>query len=124
MYKVEKNVGALVAADTQVTLKALDDAILQELRMCTTVLEAIQASHLPISTSQKLLQSMTSGLGHIITGRGEMATTIKHLTNIKDNSELAPMNFGCTQGFPRTAVTCTENADNVTSINVLETAPS
>jgi hypothetical protein len=98
MQKIDANVGALVAADTQGTLKALDGAILSELKLCTTLVEAMQGNQLPIGPTQKLLSSMASGLNHIVAGRGEMAATVRHLTALKQDSNLAVYDFGCPNG--------------------------
>jgi hypothetical protein len=95
MQKFDANLGALVAADSKGTLKALDDAILSELKLCTTLVEAIQSNEVPIVSSQKLLNSMASGLNHIVAGRGEMATTLRQLTVLKQDSNLAVYDFGC-----------------------------
>jgi hypothetical protein len=95
MQKFDANLGALVAADSQGTLKALDDAILSELKLCTTLMEAFQSNAVPIVSSQKLLNSMASGLNHIVAGRGEMATTLRQLTVLKQDSNLAVYDFGC-----------------------------
>ncbi len=100
MQKFDANMGALVAADTQETLKALDDAILSELKLCTTLVEAIQGNDLPIVQSQKLLNSVTSGLSHIVAGRADMATAVKQLTIMKQDSNLAVYDFGCPNGAP------------------------
>jgi hypothetical protein len=95
MLKIDDNTGALVAAETKVTLRAIDDAILSELRLCTTLVEAFEETQLPVGSSQKLLQSIASGLHHIVTGRGEMAQTIKALNAIKSGSNLQVTNYNC-----------------------------
>jgi hypothetical protein len=110
MLKIEKNTGALVAAETKCALKAIDDAILTELRLCATVVEAFGETELPIGSSQKLLQSMTSGLNHFVAGRSEMAQTVRTLTAIKDGSNLQETSYSCPSGQPpllRTADTVT-----------------
>jgi hypothetical protein len=95
MLKIEKNTGALVAAETKGALRSLDDAILNELRLATTIVEAFEETGLPISTSQKLLQSMASGLNHIVLGRAEMANTVRTLTAIKGGSSLQETSYSC-----------------------------
>lgn len=95
MLRIEKNVGALVAGETRETLKALDEAILNELRLATTLMEAFDHVGLPVGASQKLLQSVANGIHHIVKGRGEMATTIRVLTAIKASSSLKETSYGC-----------------------------
>jgi hypothetical protein len=103
MSKIDENVGALVAADTKDTLRALDDAILSKLRLCTTLMESFDAAQLPVGSSQKLLQSMASGINHIVAGRAEMASTVKTLHVIKAGSSLAATAYNC-PGDPATGI--------------------
>ncbi len=100
MLKIEKNTGALIAAETQTALKSLDHAILNELRLCTSLVEAFDEAKLPVGTSQKLLQSMARGIDHIVSGRGEMAQTVRTLNAIKGNSSLKETGFGCPGEVP------------------------
>lgn len=95
MLNVENNTGALVAAETKGALKAIDDAILTELRLCATLVEAFGETSLPIGSSQKLLQSLASGLNHFVAGRGEMAQTVRALTAIKLGSNLVETSYSC-----------------------------
>lgn len=100
MLNIDDNTGSLIAAETKGALRALDNAILTELRLCTTLVETFGQSQLPVSSSQKLLQSMASGLNHIVAGRGEMATTVRTLTAIKSTSNLAATNYSCPGSAP------------------------
>jgi hypothetical protein len=100
MLKIEENIGALIASETKGALRALDDAILNKLRLCTSLIEAFEEAGLPVNSSQKLLQSMASGIGHIVAGRGDMAVAVRHLHAIKSGSSLAPTNFNCPNGEP------------------------
>lgn len=95
MLKIQDNIGLLVAKETQGALKAIDNAILNELRLCTSLVEAFEATNLPVGPSQKLLQSLASGLNHIVAGRGEMAHTVKTLTAIKSGSSLNETSYNC-----------------------------
>jgi hypothetical protein len=104
MFDVQNNTGALIAEETKGALRALDNAILNELRLCATLMEAFEETQLPISSSQKLLQSMASGINHIVAGRNEMATTVRHLRAIKAGSTLAPVNYNCPEGVPSVAL--------------------
>lgn len=95
MLSIQDNIGQLVATETQCALRAIDDAILTELRLCTTLVEAFEATGLPVGPSQKLLQSIASGLNHIVAGRGEMAHAVKTLTAIKSDSSLKETSYNC-----------------------------
>lgn len=99
MLHIDENMGTLVAADTKDAIGALDTAILSELRLCTTVVEVIHQTGLPIASSQKLLQGLTSGLNQIVAGRGDIARTVRHLHAIKGQSSLATVNYGCPDGW-------------------------
>jgi hypothetical protein len=100
MFDIQENTGAVIAADTKGALRALDNAILNELRLCTTLMEAFDDTEIPVNSSQKLLQSMASGINHIVAGRGEMASTVRLLRSIQAGSNLAPTSYNCPEGVP------------------------
>jgi hypothetical protein len=100
MLKVDDNIGGLVAAETKGALRAIDDAILSELRLCATLIEASEQTGLPIGSSQKLLQNLTKGINHFVAGRGEMAMTIKTLTAIKADSSVRETSYNCPGQLP------------------------
>ena len=99
MLNFRPGAGAIVAADSQNTVAAVDDALLNGVRMCASIIEATQGSNLPPAQSQKLLSSMTSGLQSVVAGRGEIVATIKQLAFIKNRSNFAPENFGGPEGW-------------------------
>jgi hypothetical protein len=111
MLNIDNNIGTLVAAETKGTMKALDDAILTELRLCTTLVEAFEQAKLPVGHSQKLLQSMATGLNHIVAGRGEMAMTVHRLNAIKAGSNLAPTSYNCPGPMPTSALPKLDSED-------------
>jgi hypothetical protein len=100
MLKIEENRGALIAEETKDVLSAIDHAILNELRLCTSLVEACHDARLPVGSSQKLLQTMTSGLSHIVAGRAEMAQTVRTLTAIKSGSSLREISYNCPGEVP------------------------
>jgi hypothetical protein len=102
MLEVDENIGALIAAETKGALCALDNAILNKLRLCTTLVEAFEQTQLPVGSSQKLLQAMATGLNHIVAGRGEMAMTVRQLSLIKAGSSLSATSYNCPGGVPET----------------------
>jgi len=99
MYEFRPGAGAVVAADTQNTISAVDDALLNGVKMCASVIEATQGSNLPATQSQKLLVSLTGGIQSVVQGRGEIVAAIRQLTAIKAGSNFAPENFGCPAGW-------------------------
>lgn len=100
MLTIQNNTGALVAAETKDALKAIDDAILTELRLCATLVEAFGENGVPVGSSQKLLQSLASGLNHFVAGRAEMAQTVRTLTALKGSSNLNETSYSCPGGQP------------------------
>ena len=91
--------GALVAADTRNAVAAVDDALLNSVRMYASIIEATQGSNLPVAQSQKLLASMTESLQCVVKGRAEIVNTIRQLTVIKGQSNFAPADVGCPNGW-------------------------
>jgi hypothetical protein len=100
MLNIQDNIGLLVANETQGALRAIDNAILTELRLCTTLVEAFEEANLSVGPSQKLLQSIAKGLNHIVAGRGEMAHTVRTLTAIKAGSSLQETSYNCPSNMP------------------------
>lgn len=95
MLKIDEHIGGLVAAETKGALRAIDKAILSELRLCATLIEALEQTELPVRSSQKLLQNLANGINHFVAGRSEMATTIKTLTAIKAGSTAHATAYNC-----------------------------
>ncbi len=100
MLNIQDNIGCLVASETQGALRAIDNAILSELRLCTSLVEAFEEANLSVGPSQKLLQSLANGLNHIVAGRGEMAQTVRTLTAIKAGSSLKETSYNCPGEMP------------------------
>jgi hypothetical protein len=100
MLTIQNNTGALVAAETKGALKAIDDAILTELRLCATLVEAFGETGVPVGSSQKLLQSLASGLNHFVAGRAEMAQTVRTLNALKGSSNLSETSYSCPGSQP------------------------
>ena len=95
MLNIQDNIGMLVSNETQGALRAIDNAILTKLRLCTTLVEAFEDASVAVGPSQKLLQSIANGLNHIVAGRGEMAQTVRTLSAIKAGSSLRETSYNC-----------------------------
>lgn len=95
MIEFKPGAGMVVAADVQTTVAAVDDAIFNGARLCASFIEATQGSNLPVSQSQRVIKSITSGLSAVADGRAEIVSAIRHLAEIKGRSNLAPENYGC-----------------------------
>jgi len=99
MLTFRPGAGPVVAADTKNAVAAVDDALLNSARLIASVIEATQNSNLPVTESQKLLTSMTSGLQAVLDGRGNMVAAIRQMTQIKGRSNFAPVDLGCPAGW-------------------------
>ena len=95
MIELKPGAGMVVASDVQNTLSAVDGAILNGARLCASFIEATQNSNLPVSHSQKVIKSITAGLSAVADGRAEIVEAVRHLTAIKDRSNLVTENYGC-----------------------------
>ena len=114
MVTINKQTGNVVAADTQASAAAIDNALLQQARLCASVIEASGASHLPLAMTQHLLASLTSGLTKFVDGRAEMTLAVRELVAIQARSNLAETSFGC-PGGPITA-----SASTISSLQTTE----
>jgi hypothetical protein len=92
----------VVATDTKNAVAAVDDALLNSARLIASVIEATQGSNLPVGESQRLLVEMTSGLQCVLDGRGNMVAAIRRMTAIKGQSNFAPLDAGCPEGWYET----------------------
>lgn len=99
MLHFRPGAGALVAADTQNAVAAVDDALLNGVRMYASVLEAIKGSDLPAMQSQKLYTGINSSLSQVLAGRADLVSTVRLLTQIKSQSNFAPEDYGCPAGW-------------------------
>lgn len=99
MFEFRPGAGAVVAADSKHAVAAVDEALLNSMRMCASIIEATQGSNLPAGATQKLLDSMTTGLRSVVAGRGDIVSAIRQLSAIKIQSNFASDDFGCPDGW-------------------------
>ena len=99
MIKFRESAGVVVAADVQASVASMDEALLNGARMCVSVLEAFRGAGVPIAQSQKVIQSMTSGIASVVAGRADMTTAVRHLTLLQSRSNLAVESYGCPDGW-------------------------
>lgn len=104
MHNIKESVGAVVAADTQSSITALDQAVAQQSRMCASIIEAAHDSHLAIATTQSLLDALTTGLRGLVESRAHLAQAAREVAVIQARSNLRETSFGCPSGLaPRGA---------------------
>jgi hypothetical protein len=115
MFNFRPGAGAVVAADSKNTVAAMDDALLNSVRMCASIIEATQDSNLPAMQSQKLLSTMAAGFSSVVSGRGDIVATIRQLTAIKCHSNFAPEDFGCPEGWTTMSAEPAQQPERVAS---------
>lgn len=99
MIEFRNGAGVVVAGDVKTTVAAFDDALLNGARMCVSVLEATQGANVPISQTQRVLKSMTSGLQSVVDGRADLVSAVRHMTAIQVRSNLSEESYGCPDGW-------------------------
>lgn len=95
MVNFQPGAGAVVAADSKNAVAAVDDALLNNLRMYASFIEATQGSNLPAAQSQKVYKSLSASLSAIVEGRADIVAAIRQLNFIKGASNLRELDFGC-----------------------------
>ena len=106
MHNIEAAAGGVVAADTQKSVEAVDQAVLNLANLCASIVEVSKASRLPISTAQRALASTGASLTSLIATRAEMSDATRELTAIQRKSNLRETGFGCPGGFPESGHAC------------------
>ena len=99
MLDIKQSVGAVIAADTQASILALDQAIAQQSRMCASAIEAAHDANLSIATTQPLLEALTTGLLGLAEGRAHLAKAAREIAVIQSKSNLRETSFGCPNGW-------------------------
>lgn len=99
MIELKSGAGLVVAGDIRNTFSAVDDALLNSARMCVSVIEASKGTNIPAQQTQHLLRSITAGMSAVVDGRDEIVTALKHMISIKGQSNLAPVDYGCPDGW-------------------------
>lgn len=99
MTKISMGAGVVVAEDVRATVAAFDGALLNGARMCVSVLEAAQGADVPVAQTQRLLRSISTSLNAVVEGRGEIVAAVRQMTAIKSRSNLAPVDYGCPDGW-------------------------
>jgi hypothetical protein len=99
MIELKQGAGLVVAGEIRNAFSAVDDALLNSARMCVSVIEATQGANIPAQQTQQLLKSITASMSAVVEGRDEIVTALKQMLAIKSQSNLAPVNYGCPDGW-------------------------
>lgn len=100
MYKISHSSGEIIAADTQGSVQAVDQAVLTYSRLCASLVEVSGVSHLPVSACQPALTKIVTGLNALIEGRAHIAGATRDLLKVQEASTLRETSFGCPNGLP------------------------
>jgi len=99
MLKIEHSTGMVIAEDLRASIKAIDNALLQETRLTSSLIEAGEQIGLPMAHSQKLLEGMARGFEHLVAGRADMLSVVRQVNSIKGQSSLDVVDYGCAGGL-------------------------
>jgi hypothetical protein len=111
MIELKPGAGLVVAGEIRNAFSAVDDALLNSARMCVSVIEATQGANIPAQQTQQLLRSITASMAAVVDGRDEIVTALKQMLAIKGQSNLAPVNYGCPDGWVTGKATQDEPAE-------------
>jgi hypothetical protein len=100
----------VVTSDAQEMNGAIDQALIQQMRLATSFIEASQESHLAMPLTQPALQAMSEGLGCLVAGREKVSESIREMNRLLANSNLKETGFGCPGGIFRLNLTTPERA--------------
>jgi hypothetical protein len=100
MHTIKQSSGAVIASDTQASVSALDNAVLAQARLCASIIETAGESKLPVAATQKLLQTMTSGISGLVASRSDIVTAVREINLLQSKSNLKTTSFGCPEGPP------------------------
>lgn len=100
MHKISRSSGEIIAADTEGSVQAVDQAVLNYSRLCASIVEVSGASRLPVSACQPALAKLVTGLNALVEGRGHIAGATRDLLKVQGASTLRETGFGCPNGLP------------------------
>lgn len=100
MYSIEQSAGQVIAADTQASVAAIDQAVLSYARLCASIVEVSQSAQLPVSASQPALNKMSAALVSVVEGRELVSGATRELLKVRRNSTLRTVGFGCPPELP------------------------
>ncbi len=100
----------VVTGDAQEMNGAIDQALIQQMRLATSFIEASQESRLAMPLTQPALQAMSEGLGCLVAGREKVSESIREMNRLLAHSNLKETSFGCPGGIFRLNLTTPERA--------------
>lgn len=99
MIHVRETSARVIAGDAQEMGGVIDRALLQQMRLCTSFIEASQESKLAMPLTQGALQAMAEGLNCLVEGRSKVADSVREMAKLIRQSNLKETSFGCPGGL-------------------------
>lgn len=99
MIELKNGAGLVVAGDVQNAFATLDDALLSEARMLVSILEATEKAAMCAGQKQRLLSTLGASMAATLDGRKHVVSALKELLDIKAQSNLAEVSYGCPAGW-------------------------
>lgn len=100
MHNIEHSAGQVIAADTQASVAAIDQAVLSYSRLCASIVEVSHAANLPVAAGQPALAKMSAALAAVVAGRELVAGATRELLKIQGKSNLRTVGYGCPPELP------------------------
>ncbi len=89
----------VVAGDAQDMGGMIDSALLQQMRLATSFIEASQEAKLALPITQAALHALAEGLNCLVEGRAKVSQSVREMTRILKHSNLKEVAFGCPGGL-------------------------
>lgn len=105
MHHITQSSGEIIAADTQGSVHAIDQAVLSYSRLCVSVIEVSGAAQLPVVAGQPALTKIAAGITALIEGRAQIAGATRDLLKVQKASSLREVGFQCPNGLPTPSAT-------------------
>lgn len=96
MLNFNEGICQVLAQDTRNSLADIDRSIGSKARMIGTIVDTFEGAQLPAVRAQSIFRRAHAALGHIIEGRGEVASMISELQVLQRHSNVKEVSFGCT----------------------------
>lgn len=100
MHRIQETAAKVVAADTQSSVGAIDQAVMSYSRLCASIVEVSNAADLPVTAGQPALAKVAAGLSALIEGREHIASATRELIKVQHASTLRETAFQCPNGLP------------------------
>lgn len=98
MINLRESSATVVAGDARDMGGIIDRALLQQMRLATSFIEASVESRVAMPLTQPALQEMAEGLACLVQGRARVSNSVREMNRLLKNSNLRETSFGCPSG--------------------------